>query len=195
MLDLDSVPPLRGPRPEGAERVRRRAPAATAEGVGRRSMLGGVIAAGTTAGLVALGVFSPARKALAASGPGTGGWTPGTYTHGLTPGYYDIYSKCPSYAESHNCSPGCGPSTVVSTACRTSGKYTGYHKSGVSDPGQYKLRPNECYGSKYDGWIWHYANPCGNCATSVTWRCHDGWTKSADGTWYKSICRWAYACS
>lgn len=194
MLELDNIPPLRGPRPEGAGRVRRHAPAATAEGVGRRSMLGGAIAAGTTAGLVAIGVFAPARKALA-SGYSMKGWTPGSYTKGLTPGYYDIYTTCPSYASSHNCSPGCGPSTVVSTACRTSGTYRGYHKSGVSDPGKYKLRPNECYGSKYDGWLWHYASPCGKCANSVTWRCHDGWKKSAAGSWYKSICRWAHACS
>jgi hypothetical protein len=59
----------------------------------------------------------------------------------------------------------------------------------------FKLRPNECYGSKYDGWMWHYAAPCGKCAKSVTWRCTDGWKKSAAGTWYKSICRWAHACS
>jgi|tagenome__1003787_1003787.scaffolds.fasta_scaffold20891610_3 hypothetical protein len=194
MLEFDGIPPLRGPRPQGAERVRRHAPAATAEGVGRRSMLGGALAAGTTAGLVAVGVFAPARKAMA-SGYTLKGWTPGSYTKGLTPGYYDIYNACPSYASSHNCSPGCGPSTVVSTACRTSGTYKGYHKSGVSDPGKYKLRPNQCYAGKYDGWIWHYANPCGNCKTSVTWRCHDGWKKSATGSWYKSICRWAHACS
>jgi hypothetical protein len=185
MLELDGIPPLRGPRPAGAERVRRHAPAATAEGVGRRSMLGGAVAAGTTAGLAAIGVFAPARKAMAS----------GFSLTGLTPGYYDIYTTCPSYASSHNCSPGCGPSTVVSTACRTSGKYRGYHKSGVSDPGHYKLRPNQCYGSKYDGWIWHYAHACGKCKTSVTWRCHDGWKKSATGSWYKSICRWAHACS
>lgn len=185
MLEFDDIPALRGPRPEGAERVRRHAPAATAEGVGRRSMLGGAVAAGTTVGLTALGVFSPARKAMAS----------GFSLSGLTPGYYDIYKSCPSYAESHNCSPGCGPSTVVSTACRTSGKYRGYHKSGVSDPGHYKLRPNQCYAGKYDGWIWHYAHKCGKCAHSVTWRCHDGWKKSSSGSWYKSICRWAYACS
>jgi hypothetical protein len=29
----------------------------------------------------------------------------------------------------------------------------------------------------------------------VTWRCHDGWKKSAAGPWYKSICRWAVVCA
>lgn len=184
MLELDQIPPLRGPRPEGADRVRRRAPAATAPGVGRRSLLGGAVAAGTTAGLAAVGVFAPARKALDS----------GYRLAASTSGYYDIYQRCPSYSD-YNCSPGCGPSTVVSTACRTSGKYRGYHRSSVSDPGRYKLRPNQCYAGRYDGWMWHYAHPCGKCKTSVTWRCHDGWKKSAAGTWYKSICRWAHACS
>lgn len=193
MLELDAIPPLSGPRPDGAERVRRHAPAATAEGVGRRSMLGGAVAAGTTVGLTALGVFAPARKAMA-SGYSLNGWVPPPYTHGLTPGYYDIYKACPDTGP-HHCSPGCGPSTVVADACRTSGKYTGYHKSGVSDPGQYKLRPNQCYAGKYDGWLWSYTGACGNCAKSVTWRCHDGYTKSSTGSWYPSICRWPYACS
>jgi hypothetical protein len=186
MVDIDAIPPLRGPRPDGAERVRRHAPAATAEGVGRRSMLGGAMAAGTTVGLAALGVFAPARKALA-SGYSLEGWA-------LTSGYYDIYRTCPDTG-SHHCSPGCGPSTVVAAACRTSGTYRGYHRSSVSDPGRYKLRPNQCYAGKYDGWLWVYSHACGNCAHSVTWRCHDGWKKSSTGSWYKSICRWAHACS
>lgn len=183
MLELDDVPLLRGPRPEGAPKAHRQVPHATAEGVGRRSMLGGALAAGTTAGLTALGVFGPARKALASGFSLSGS------------GYYDIYAKCPSYAADHNCSPGCGPSTVVASACRTSGDYRGYHKSGVSDPGRHKLRPNECYAGRYDGWIWAYGHACGNCTRAVTWRCHDGWTKSSSGTWYKSICRWALACA
>lgn len=181
MIELDRVPPLRGPRPEGAEHVRRHAPAATAAGVARRSMLGGAVATGTALGLGALGVFSPARRST------SGGFRLATYT--------EIYGKCPSYAASHNCSPGCGPSTVVAGACRTSGTLRGYHRSSGTDPGVYKLRPNECYAGVYDGWIWHYAAPCGKCATSVTWRCTDGWKKSSTGSWYKSICRWAHACS
>ncbi len=185
MFDLDQIPPLRGTRPDGAERVRRHAPAATAEGVGRRSVVGGALAAGTAAGMAAIGVFTPARKAM----------SEGFSLKASTSGYYDIYTTCPSYAGDHNCSPGCGPSTVVAGACRTTGTRRGYHRSAVTDPGVFKLRPNECYAGKYDGWIWHYANPCGKCANSVTWRCTDGWKKSSSGSWYKSICRWAHACS
>lgn len=182
MLELHDIPMLRGPRPGGAPKARRQVPHATAEGMGRRSMLGGALAAGTTAGLAALGVFTPARKAM------QGGYTL------VSSGYYDIYAKCPAYADK-DCSPGCGPSTVVSGACRTSGKYKGFHRSSVSDPGRYKLRPNQCYAGKYDGWLWSYHHKCGSCTTSVTWRCHDGWKKSAAGHWYKSICRWAVVCA
>jgi S-formylglutathione hydrolase FrmB len=182
MFELDQIPLLRGPRPDGAERVRRSAPAATAEGVRRRSMLGGAMAGGTALGLAALRVFSPAREAM------SDGYV-------LAADHYDVYGKCPSYAASHNCSPGCGPSTVVSGACKTGGKWRGYHRSAATDPGVYKLRPNECYAGRYDGWVWHYAHACGKCKKSVTWRCTDGWKKSTTGGWYKSICRWSHACS
>ncbi|MQY08142.1 hypothetical protein [Actinomadura macrotermitis] len=181
MIELEDVPPLRGPRPHTAERVRRRAPAREARvRPVRRSVLTGLLGAGATVGLNALGVFPPARKAVQS------GFS--------LAGYYDIYPRCPSYAANHNCSPGCGPSLVCSVCCRTSGKYKGFHKSGVSDPGRYKLRPNQCYGGGYDGWIWAYTRPCGGCARGVTWRCHDGWKKSSRGSWYKTICRKSMAC-
>ncbi|WP_329521617.1 hypothetical protein [Spirillospora sp. NBC_01491] len=181
MIRLEDVPPLRGPRPAGAERVRRRVhdDRARVRPV-RRSVLTGLAAAGATAGLNALGVFPPARQALSS------GFS--------LRGYYDIYPRCPSYASNHNCSPGCGPSLVCSVCCRTSGKYKGFHKSGVSNPGKYKLRPNQCYGGGYDGWVWAYSKRCGSCAKGVTWRCHDGWKKSKRGNWYKTICRKATAC-
>ncbi|MFG1855054.1 hypothetical protein ACGFJT_24690 [Actinomadura geliboluensis] len=182
MIELEDVPPLRGPRPAGVERVRRR-PVPRDEPTfrpARRSLLTGLAAAGATAGLKALGVFPPAREALSSGFQ--------------LVGYYDIYPRCPSYAANHNCSPGCGPSYVCSWCCRTSGKYKGFHKSGVSDPGRYKLRPNQCYGGGYDGWLWAYSKSCGSCKKGVTWRCHDGWKKSKKGNWYKTICRKATAC-
>ncbi|MBW8482180.1 hypothetical protein [Actinomadura parmotrematis] len=182
MIEYEDVPPLRGPRPHTAERVRRRGPAREARvRPVRRSVLTGLVGAGTAVGLNALGVFPPARKAVQSGFE--------------LVGYYDIYPRCPSYAANHNCSPGCGPSLVCSVCCRTSGKYKGFHKSGVSDPGRYKLRPNQCYGGSYDGWIWAYTKPCGSCAKGVTWRCHDGWKKSKKGNWYKTICRKSMACN
>ena len=182
MIELEDVPPLRGPRPPGARRVRRRhvPPDGARLRPVRRSVLTGLAAAGATAGLKALGVFPPARQAL------NSGFQ--------LVGYYDIYPRCPSYAADHNCSPGCGPSLVCSSCCQTSGERKGFHKSAVSDPGRYKLRPNQCYGGTYDGWIWKYAGSCGSCSESITWRCHDGWKKSDEGVWYKTICRTAIAC-
>ncbi|GAA1546005.1 hypothetical protein GCM10009678_30850 [Actinomadura kijaniata] len=183
MIQLEDVPPLHGPRQHGAERVRRRAPRERRPArarVGRRGVLAGLAAAGAAVGLNALGVFPPARQALAAG-----------YR---APGGYQIYPRCPSYAANHNCSPGCGPSVVCSDCCRTSGTYKGYHKSGKSHPGKYKLRPNQCYGGGWDGWLWAYSRRCGSCARGVTWRCHDGWKKSSRGSWYKTICRKATSC-
>lgn len=180
MIALEDVPPLRGPRPPGAARVRRRVPGGRPALPGRRGLLAGLAAAGATAGLHALGVFPPARQALAAGF--------------RLAGYYDIYPRCPSYAHDHNCSPGCGPSLVCPSCCRTSGRHKGFHKSGASHPGRYKLRPNQCYADGYDGWLWAYAGECGDCSGGVTWRCHDGWKKSRHGNWYRTICRKAMSC-
>ncbi|MEU5882351.1 hypothetical protein [Spirillospora sp. NPDC047279] len=181
-LRLEDIPPLRGPRPAGAERVRRRpAPPDTGvSGVGRRNVLRGIATAGASVGLGALGVFPQARQALAAG-------------YAQRPGY-QILGRCPSYAANHNCSPGCGPSVVCPTCCRTSGSLKGYHKSGKSHPGYYMLRPNQCYSGGWDGWLWAYSKSCGSCRKGVTWRCHDGWKKSAKGSWYKTICRKATSC-
>jgi hypothetical protein len=184
MIDVDTIAPLRGERPDGAPKVRRRVPAATSEGMNRRSILGGAMAAGTTVGLTALGAFGPARSAFAA------GYKPISNS-----GYYDILSSCPPDGFHAQCSPGCGPSVVCAMCCRTSGWAKGYHRSGVSNPGAYRLRPNQCYAGKWDGWLWHHTTACGGCKHSVTWRCHDGWKKSRYGVWYKTICRWAVACS
>src|SRR5690606_21651822 len=122
-------------------------------------------------GFAVLSVFPAARKA---------------YADG-----YDIYTgSCPSYASDHDCSPGCGPSTIFADACETSGSYTGFHKNdGVT----WKLRPNQCFSGTYDGWLWGDQGACGTCACSVERRCHDGYRKTSSG-WVKSICRWNTAC-
>src|ERR671922_19038 len=129
-----------------------------------------LVVAGLVRQVHALGRGVPQAAAL---GPAPGSPAPASGYSIL--GYYDIYPRCPSYAGNHNCSPGCGPSVVCSSCCRTSGSYKGFHKSGVSHPGKYKLRPNQCYGGGYDGWIWAYAHRCGSCSRGVKWRCHDRW--------------------
>lgn len=165
------VPPLRGARPPGAPVVTRRLPApAPWHALPRRSMLAAAIAGGTAAGFAALGVFPAVRRARAEG--------------------YTIYSRCPSYADDHNCSPGCGPSTIYADACVTSGTLLGFHKDdGVT----WTLRPNQCFTGGYDGWLWMYSGACGACACYVERRCHDGYRRTGSG-WVKSICRWNTQC-
>lgn len=184
MIDLNRIPPLRGPRPAWTSRIRRRAPdnPDLAHSTSRRFLLRGAIAAGATAGLAGLAVFPAARPAFAA----------GFRLFSRYGTYYQIYGSCPPYARSHDCSPGCGPSLVCPDCCRETGQFTGFHHTSRTKDG-YRLRPDECHGT-YDGWLWRYAARCGRCAGGVLWRCHDGWKRSGSGHWYKTICRWAMEC-
>ncbi len=172
MTSFETVPMLRAPDPATGRAVRR----TTREGAGLRSLSTWVpsrralLQAGTALGMAALSVFPAARRAAAEG--------------------YTIYGSCPSYANDHNCSPGCGPSTIFADSCSTSGTYTGYHKNdGVT----WILRPNQCYAGSYDGWLWQYQGACGACACSVQRRCHDGYRK-VGSSWVKSICRWNTQC-
>lgn len=167
-MTVDLVPPLRGEDPGTGVASRRRG--FRTPGLwelSRRAVLRG----GTALGLAALSVFPAARRA---------------YADG-----YDIYTgACPSYAADQDCSPGCGPSTIFADACATSGTSPGFHKNdGVT----WKLRPNQCYASTYDGWLWRYSGACGACSCSVERRCHDGYRYTSGG-WVKSICRWNTQC-
>ncbi|MFG1952050.1 peptidoglycan-binding protein [Micromonospora sp. NPDC048830] len=171
MTALDAVPSLRGADPGTGAAVRRLPAGAGGRGrtgwaLSRRTLL----QAGTAVGMAVLSVFPAARRA---------------YADG-----YTIYGSCPTYASDHNCSPGCGPSTIFADACNTSGTYTGFHKDdGVT----WILRPNQCYAGTYDGWLWRYTGACGACACSVERRCHDGYRKTSSG-WVNSICRWNTQC-
>ncbi|MFI0793807.1 peptidoglycan-binding protein [Micromonospora rubida] len=171
MTDLDTVPWLRGDDPGTGPAVRRVpvSPGGRKRGgweLSRRTLL----RAGTAVGMAALSVFPAARRA---------------YADG-----YEIYAACPTYASDHNCSPGCGPSTIFADSCNTSGTNIGFHKNdGVT----WMLRPNQCYGGTYDGWLWLYNGACGACTCSVERRCHDGYKKTSSG-WVKSICRWNTKC-
>ncbi|HEY0641504.1 MAG TPA: peptidoglycan-binding protein, partial [Pseudonocardiaceae bacterium] len=138
--------------------------------VRRRPLLGAVLAGGTAVGLAALGVFPAARRA---------------YSDG-----YSIYDRCPSYADDHNCSPGCGPSTIYPDSCEIDGANLGFHKD---DGSTWTLRPNQCFSGSYDGWLWLYNGACGACACYVERRCHDGYRRTSSG-FVKSICRWNTRC-
>lgn len=163
------VPPLRGTDPgmPVEPRARVRGPRWRGWAPTRRA----VLRAGGVAGLTLLGgVFPGVRRAVADG--------------------YDIYPTCPSYATDHDCSPGCGPSTIFADACVTSGTNTGFHKN---DQVTWKLRPNACLSGSYDGWMWRYDRACGACSCHIERRCHDGYRSTGSG-WVPSICRWTTDC-
>lgn len=170
--------PATGTWPEGARPAHRKGRADLVQrGPTRRSFLGGAMAAATGTGLAALGVFSSARPALAA-GPG------GQY------GYRVHDGECPSYASSHNCEPGCGPSPVYLDTCETTGYYRGWFKNRPAEG--YRLRPGQCL-SGFDAWVWRYSGRCGACQRVIEYRCHDGY-KHAGGVWFNAICRHTNEC-
>ena len=171
MTALDNVPLLRGPgRTPSADAADRRAGhtgSLARFAPGRRT----VLQVATAVGFAAVGVFPAARKA---------------YADG-----YDIWTgACPSYALDHDCSPGCGPSTIYTDACETSGSNVGFHRN---DGTTWTLRPNQCYSGTYDGWLWRYSGACGACGCGIERRCHDGYRNTGSG-WVKSICRWTTDC-
>lgn len=130
-----------------------------------------ILQAGTALGVAALGVFPAARRAHAEG--------------------YDIWEgECPSYAENHDCSPGCGSSTIFPDACELEGEFAGFHKD---DGETWTLRPNECHMGSYDGWLWRFDGSCGTCDCYVERRCHDGFRRLESG-WVQSICRWNTDC-
>jgi peptidoglycan hydrolase-like protein with peptidoglycan-binding domain len=167
MSAFDRVPSLRGGTATASDGGREVAPRSVVYAVPRRR----IFQAATAVGFAAMGVFPAARAA---------------YADG-----YDIYEgPCPSYAADHDCSPGCGPSTIYAGSCETSGPHVGFHRNdGVT----WTLRPNQCYSGSYDGWLWKYQGACGACDCSVERRCHDGYRNSGSG-WVRSICRWNTEC-
>ncbi|MEN3360874.1 MAG: hypothetical protein V7637_4856 [Mycobacteriales bacterium] len=176
------IPPLRapgtGPTPAAPDAAPQAGPPSTRADLRpitwspmpRRTVLRAGAAIGTAIGMAAIGVFPAARRARADG--------------------FDIYPTCPSYATDHNCSPGCGPSTIFGDSCNTSGANLGFHKD---DGVMWMLRPNQCFSNMYDGWVWRYQNACGTCACFVERRCHDGYRMTSAG-WVRSICRWNTDC-
>lgn len=68
-----------------------------------------------------------------------------------------------------------------------------WHFVGSRGQIQYMDRePDVCAGR--DAWKWR-VGPCGNCAQSAVFRCHDGWKKYPDSnTWDPTICQGMVAC-
>lgn len=110
---------------------------------------------------------------------------------------YQIYQSCPSYAASHDCVLGCGPSRVcVSGDCcitNPADHKVGWHKR---EGNVWKVRANACVsGTGYDGWLWRFDSTCGCCRSGLTYRCHDGFKcNSSGGSCEPTICRWVKEC-
>lgn len=174
-LELADIPSFSGPRPAGAQPARRPLPK-HAPRWPRRRFIQVTAATGTGLGLAALGLLPPARSAQA--------------------GNLDIYTgPCPSYAAGHNCSPGCGPSTVCTDCCTPSCGTPCTCSAWFRNGGNYRYRPGQCIpGSNvWDGWVWKYNAPCGCCNNNITYRCHDG-SKLINGSWSPRICRSVIGC-
>jgi len=163
VFSFDDLPALHGSRPKNQPlRPRER------REYNRRAFIERVVGVGMALGLASLTVFPPAR-ALANG--------------------YRILNSCPGYAAGHQCSPGCGPSTVRQAACTDKGwhEHTGCF---------YRLRPDQCADGTWDGWMWRVTG-CSQCGTAKTgFRCHDGKTCPDDcGGCYATICRSFRGCS
>lgn len=165
-LTYETIVPLAEPGPFEATRPKMpRRPIR----FGRRGVLKGAFAGGVG---IAMTMFEQApivQKAAAAC----------TTTLETT-----IRADCPEDIAG-TCSPACGPSTVYLDVCDANG----WHKTS----GNYRMRPNQCTSSPYDGWMW-YASPCG-CPVGFGrhYRCHDG-CKLISGSWVNSICRTTTPC-
>ncbi len=167
-LTLDNI--VRGDVPPADARKPERRIALIETPASRRTFVKGLIGAGIATGLYSLQMFPLVRPAFADG--------------------YDIYpyttsGPCTSYAASHDCSPGCGPSTICGTSpgsgcCNANGWHLCCGALGPNGAIHY-LRPNECWSGGYDGWNWR-------CDASTLYRCHDG-TACYNGGCGNTICR------
>jgi hypothetical protein len=185
-LTLEEIAPLFGEAvPPTTPTMERRSPQDTAvsqlvsqpkkEGIGRRRFLKQSATVLALIGVKSLGIFPPAKWALADG--------------------YDIYQQLDDgpchqtstgngygYAKQHNCSPGCGPSPIcdhrsMGPCCDNNGWHRNDGAAG------YYLRPNDCFRALQwpDGWRWR-------CDSNTVYRCNDGWFRCC-ADWYPDVCR------
>jgi hypothetical protein len=168
-IDLDAIVPIGGRRPHSSQpSALRGSPWRPA--VSRRGLLRSAFVGATALGMTALGVFPPAREALADG--------------------YDIAQYGCNGIGYSNCKDCC-----CSTVCRDCCNSKGWHKR----TGIYRLRPNQCYAGggnrSMDGWFWRACN-CKKSNGSTgkrTNRCHDGY-RIGDAGALRTICRKRIGC-
>jgi hypothetical protein len=186
-LLVEDIPSFAGGSAAVATSVTSRSQMQRSNGVGsrfdRRVFLRRTIEIGMGIGIMSLGIFPPARQALA--------------SHVGTEGYKIKPLPCPLINGADNCSPGCGPSDVYSDSCQTAewSHYYGWHKATCP----WTLRLDECHvdpdGDDWDGWRWDF-DPCG-CCCPINYRCHDGYKRTSGSCDFvdESICRWTMSCT
>jgi hypothetical protein len=119
---------------------------------------------------------------------------------------YSMYLDCGGYQYGATCSEACfgfAPHHMDPYYCATCDEQAAdptnnpsynWHYVGSRGSIQYWDRePDVCNGR--DAWKWEFKEPCGNCATSAVFRCHDGYklysgASSPDPT----ICQGIVAC-
>lgn len=179
-LMLKEIPSINGIKSSDASTIDRRTGNRGPRWVtDRREFIRLVAATGVSVGIASLGVFPPARRAIA--------------DHVGNPGHEIKPLPCPGYASDHNCTPACGDSTVYFKSCvRDSSQHRyGWHKTNQC---KWVLRKNQCIsGADWDGWRWDPGD-CG-CCCNVVFRCHDGKKRNSSCDFVdNSICKWTVKC-
>lgn len=169
-IDLDAIAPMGGRRPAGAAASTLPDVPGGGRAVSRRGVLRTAFVGATAVGMAALGIFPPAREALADG--------------------YDIHKRDCNGISYRDCKDCC-----CSTVCHHCCSNKGWHKKWDV----YRLRPNQCYAGggnrSKDGWFWRACN-CrkrdGSRGKRVN-RCHDGYLISDSGA-IRTICRKRLGC-
>lgn len=119
---------------------------------------------------------------------------------------YSMYFDCGGYDYGATCNEACfgfAPHHMDPFYCATCPEQAAdpvnnpsYNWHFVGNRGTYRYldrEPDVCNGR--DAWKWTIQGACGNCATSSTYRCHDGWKKYPDRTyWDPTICQGIVSC-
>lgn len=181
MLAISDIAPMRLPAGQREVRTRRNVASRGRFAPTRRDFLRGTAIAATGVGLMSLGIFPPARRAVA----NHGAWLVKNDCSGL------------DFAQNDNCD-GCDSSGNTFGCCGAQG----YHQDQSNDC-HCRHRPNDCKDTgdpptDYDGWYWRFSGCCVTscsggciCRANQRWRCTDGYKRPncSNPDWGQNVCR------
>jgi hypothetical protein len=121
-------------------------------------------------------------------------------------GSYTTHSNCGGFDYGATCNEACfgfAPHHMDPFYCATCDEQAAdpannpsynWHFVGSRGQIQYKdMEPDACNGR--DAWKWTIEGPCGNCQQSSVYRCHDGYKKYPNNSyWDPTICQGLVAC-